>query len=170
MGSGASVTSEVAGAPVPIRRPFPIRAMKRRLVPAALVLFAGLLGCEAFTDPTPSNVSFEMRGDAGKQVRVIYSKQFVAGDTELGVTRVQVVASDTVLHTLPVDTLIDISVERRWFVQAESLPGDTLAVSVRIDVDNRNLLSESGGIFPDDPWHFAYAYNHRFARALDVEL
>lgn len=167
MGSGASVTSAVAGVPVPFRA---MKRMMRRLALAALVLFAGLLGCEAFTDPTPSNISFEMRGDAGKQVRVIYSKQFVAGATETGVTRVQVVAADTVLYTLPVDTLIDISVERRWFVQAESVQEDTLAVSVRIDVDNRNLLSESGGIFPGEPWHFVYAFNHQYTRALDVEL
>lgn len=158
------MASAVAGVPGPFR------AMKRRLALAALVLFAGLLGCEAFTDPTPSNISFRMRGDAGKQVRVIYSKQFVAGTTEFGVTRVRVVVSDTVLHELPVDTVIDISVERRWFVQAESAQGDTLAVSVQINVDDRSLLSESGGIFPGDPWHFAYAFNHRFARALDVEL
>lgn len=143
-----------------------------RLGLALIVLPAcgGVLGCEAFTDPTPTNISFEMRGDRGKQVRVIYSKQFVAGTTESGVTRVTVVASDTVVYDLPVDTVIDISVERRWFVQAESVHGDTLAVSVDVDVDRRNLLSESGGIFPGEPWHFVYAFNHNLTRALDVEL
>ncbi len=144
--------------------------MTRRPGFLVLVLFVALLACEVFTDPSPSNISFEMQGDAGGQVRVIYSKQFVAGATETGVTRVQVASSDTVVYTLPVDTVIDISIERRWFVQVESLMGDTLSVTVDVHVDDRNLLSETGGIFPGEPWHFVYAFNHRLTRALDVEL
>ena len=145
--------------------------MTRRIAAIALFLVPTWgVGCGAFTDPTPTNIFFEMKGDRGKQVRVIYSKTFVAGTTESGVTRVQVVASDTVVYELPVDTVIDISVERRWFVQAESLHGDTLAVTIDVDVDSRSLVSESGGIFPGEPWHFVYAFNHNLTRALDVEL
>ncbi len=147
--------------------------MKRpgcRLVTGFLAFGAVFGGCEAFRDPTPRNVIFEMRGETGKQVRLIYSKQFIAAITETGVTQVQVVRSDTVVHTLPFDTVIDISVERRWFAQAEPIGMDTLDVTVVVDVDNRNLVNESGGVFPEIPWRFAYAFNHRFSRSLDVEL
>ncbi len=137
---------------------------------ATTALAVASWACSAFKDPTPRNISLAMRGDAGKQVRLIYSKQFVVGITETGVTRVQVVRSDTVVHTLPFDTVIDISVERRWFGQAETIGGDTLVVRVLVNVDDRSLLDEMGGVFPDVPWRFAYSFNHRLSRSLDVEL
>jgi hypothetical protein len=138
---------------------------KRLLVALALVAFSG---CEIFEDPTPRNIFFEMRGEAGGQVRVIYSTQFVAGVNEFGTTRVQVVRSDTILHEIPFDRVIDISVDRRWFVQAESLGTDTLEVHVIVDVDDRNLVNESGGIFPGEPWHFVYSFNQFLTRDIDV--
>lgn len=139
--------------------------MKKLLVAIALVAISG---CGVFEDLTPRNIFFEMRGEAGQQVRAIYSTQFVAGVNEFGVTRVQVVRSDTILHEVPFTRAIDISVDRRWFVQAESLGSDTLEVHVIVDVDDRNLVNESGGIFPDDPWHFVYAFNEFLTRDIDV--
>ena len=139
--------------------------VKKLLVAAALV---GISGCEIFDDPTPRNIFFEMRGEAGQQVRVIYSTQFVAGVNEFGITRVQVVRSDTILHEVPFTRAIDISIDRRWFVQAESLGSDTLEVHVIVDVDDRNLVDESGAIFPDDPWHFVYSFNQFLTRDIDV--
>ncbi|MYK68791.1 MAG: hypothetical protein F4020_04310 [Gammaproteobacteria bacterium] len=132
------------------------------------VVLVAISGCEAFEDLTPRNIFFEMNGEAGQQVRVIYSTQFVAGVNDIGVTRVQVVRSDTILHEIPFSRAIDISVDRRWFVQAESLGSDTLEVHVIVDVDDRNLLNESGGIFPNDPWHFVYAFNQFLTRDIDV--
>ena len=139
--------------------------MKKLLLAVALVAIAG---CEIFDDPTPRNIFFEMSGEAGQQVRVIYSTQFVAGVNEFGITRVQVVRSDTILHEIPIERAIDISVDRRWFVQAESLGTDTLEVHVIVDVDDRNLVDESGGIFPNDPWHFVYSFNQLLTRDIDV--
>ena len=139
--------------------------VKKLFVAVALVAISG---CEAFEDLTPRNIFFEMNGEAGQQVRVIYSTQFVAGVNDIGVTRVQVVRSDTILHEIPFSRAIDISVDRRWFVQAESLGSDTLEVHVIVDVDDRNLLNESGGIFPNDPWHFVYAFNQLLTRDIDV--
>lgn len=133
----------------------------------AAALFA-ISGCGVFEDLTPRNIFFEMSGEADQQVRVIYSTQFVAGVNEFGVTRVQVVRSDTILHKVPFTRVIDISVDRRWFVQAESLGADTLEVHVVVDVDDRNLLNESGGIFPGDPWHFVYSFNQVLTRDIDV--
>lgn len=111
-----------------------------------------------------------MRGEAGQRVRAIYSTQFVAGLSEFGVTRVQVVRADTVVHQLPFQRTVDISIDRRWFVQAESLDGDTLSVNVIVNVDDRGLVDEAGGIFPGEPWHFVYSFNQLLTRDLDVEF
>ena len=139
--------------------------MKRLLAAVALVTIAA---CDIFDDPTPRNILFEMSGEAGQQVRIITSTQFVAGVNEFGVTRVQVVRSDTVLHDVPFTQATNIAVDRRWFVQAESLGSDTLEVHVIVDVDDRNLVNEAGGIFPNDPWHFVYAFNQFLTRDVDV--
>ena len=126
--------------------------------------------CEIFEEGWPSEIAFEMRGDAGLKALVIYAREFTAGVDELGVTQVQVFSSDTVLHTLPVDTVMSIAREQKWLVQVETLAGDTLDVSVVVDVDDRNLLSESGDIFPDMPWRFVYVFNQRVTRSVDVQF
>lgn len=150
---------------------------RRRSAPAAspftglsfLLAVVALGGCSAILDdPTPENIYFEMRGEAGDRVRAIYSTQFVAGLNEFGVTRVQVVRSDTIVHEIPFRRSMDISIDRRWFVQVESLDGDTLSVQVIVNVDDRGLVDESGGIFPDAPWHFVYSFNQLLTRDLDV--
>lgn len=154
-----------------------MRPWGRRPSPAAspllglpLLLAAVTLGgCSAILeDLTPENIHFEMRGEPGARVRAIYSTQFVAGLSEFGVTRVQVVRADTVVHQLPFQRAMDISIDRRWFVQAESVDGDTLSVQVIVNVDDRGLVDESGGIFPGEPWHFVYSFNQLLTRDLDV--
>ncbi len=143
-------------------------AFVRSPIRKLLVVLVAVSACVIFDDPTPRNIFFEMRGDADAQVRVVYSTQFVAGVNEAGVTRVQIVRADTLIHEIPFSRAIDISVDRRWFVQAEPLGPDPLDVRVIVDVDDRNLVNKSGGIFPDDPWHFAYIFNQPLTRDLDV--
>jgi len=134
---------------------------------AAAVLLAG--ACEIFEDGTPTQIFFGMESEeGGLQARVIYSKDFIAGVDEMGITHVQVFSSDTVLHTLPIDTVINIAAEQQWFVQAETLAGDTLAVNVVVDVDDRNLVSRFGGIFPDEPFLYVYVYNQVLTESVDV--
>jgi len=132
----------------------------------AAVLLAG--ACEIFEDGTPTQIFFEMEGEAGLRAKVIYSRDFVAGIDEMGVTHVQVFSSDTVLHTLPFDTTMNIAAEQQWFVQAETLAGDTLAVTVTVDVDDRNLVSRFGGIFPNEPFRYVYVYNQVLTDNVDV--
>ena len=149
------------------RRRFTPAASRLIRLPIVLTVVA-LGGCSVFDNPTPENIFFEMRGETGDRVRAIYSTQFVAGTNEFGVTRVQVVRSDTVVHEIPFVRQMDISVDRRWFVQAEPLGADTLSVQVIVNVDDRRLLDESGGIFPDEPWHFVYSFNQLLTRDIDV--
>ena len=145
-----------------------MRPFAGALVAAALFL-AG--ACEIFEDGTPTQIFFEMESEeGGLQARVIYSKNFIAGVDEMGITHVQVFSSDTVLHSLPVDTVIDIADEQQWFVQVETLAGDTLAVNVVVDVDDRNLVSRFGGIFPNEPWRYVYVFNQRLTEDVDVSF
>ena len=135
---------------------------------AVLALMAA--ACGILEEKWPKEISFEMRGGAGLRAQVIYATNFTAGVDELGVTHVQVFSSDTVFHTLPVDTVMSIARDQRWLVQVQTVAGDTLDVSVVVDVDDRNLVSESGGIFPDTPWRFVYVFNQRVTRSVDVRF
>ena len=143
-----------------------------RLIAGTLLaaLAVTVTSCGLLEEKWPRQVSFEMRGDAGLQAKVIYATDFTAGVGETGVTHVQVFSSDTVLHTLPIDTVMSIAREQRWLVQVETLAGDTLDVSVVVEVDGRDLLSESGGIFPDIPWRYVYVFNQRIPRSVDVNF
>jgi hypothetical protein len=130
-------------------------------------LIAVATGCEVFEDQTPEFINFRMDGPAGERVSVVYSKQFVAGVNEEGITRVEVFGSDTVAHVLPIDTIIDVRLEQRLFLQAFPTV-DTLRVDVTIDVDDRGLYDNNGLIFLVDPWKFLYQFNARFTD--DIEL
>ena len=145
--------------------------MKRKyiLAVALLTVFVGT-GCGAFEDPTPTDIFFELRGEAGTQVDVVYSTQFIAGVDEFAVTSVQIFQSDTVRHTLPVDTVINIAIDRQFFVMVLPPEEGALEVDVLIDVDDRNLISESGGIFAGTPWTFVYMFNRRLTRVVEVEI
>ena len=133
-------------------------------------VLASVTACEIFGDQAPENISFRMSGSDGQVVTVIYSQEFVAGVDELNVTQVEVFVSDTVMHVLPIDTIINISLERRFFVLVATAPTDTVVVDVRIDVDGRGLVNTSGGIFPDVPWRYVYQYNQLFTDVIEVIL
>ena len=144
--------------------------MKRFKTLFALLLLGStaLAACEVFEDQTPEFIRFVMDGPTGEPVNVIYATAFVAGVDEFGVTRVEVFESDTVFHTLPIDTVIDVRVDRRLFIQGEVAPADTLSVDVEIDVDGRSLFDGTGDLFPDLPWRFLYQFNSRFTDDIEV--
>lgn len=144
--------------------------MKRFKIFFGLLLLGStaLAACEVFEDQTPEFVNFVMDGPAGESVQIIYSSAFVAGVDEVGTTRVEVFESDTVMHTLPIDTVIDIRIPRRIFIMGEVAPTDTLFVDVIIDVDGRSLFDGSGDLFPDLPWRFLYQFNTRFTDDIEV--
>jgi len=136
---------------------------------ALLSVFFGT-GCGAFEDPTPTDIFFRLSGEAGTEVEVIFSTQFVAGVDEFGVTGVQVFSSDTVRATLPVDTVVNIAIDRQFFVMVLPPEEGVLNVDVIIDVDDRNLISETGGIFAGTPWNFVYMFNRQLTRIIEVEI
>ena len=134
---------------------------------AALVLAAA---CAAFEDWTPEEISFEMTGAEGLGARVVYSTEFSAGVDIGGVTSVLVYASDTVDHTLPIDTSMSIARDQQWLVLVEPAGGDTLEVDVSVSVDDRSLVVESGSILPETPWRYLYVFNQRITRDVEVRF
>ena len=134
---------------------------------AALVLATA---CVAFDDWTPEEISFEMTGSEGMGARVVYSTDFSAGVDIDGVTDVLVFTSDTVDHTLPIDTSMSIARDRQWLVLVEPAGGETLEVEVSVSVDDRSLVMESGSILPEIPWRYLYVFNQKITRDVDVRF
>jgi hypothetical protein len=154
--------------PEPLLAPRTMKTLKNFF---GLVLLMSLIaGCEVFQDLTPKEITVRMDGPVGQAISVVYSKEFIAGVDELDVTRVEIFVADTVLHTLPFDTIIDVRIERRLFLQAEVLAVDTLNVDVAITADGRTLFDRAGDLFPDIPWRFLYQFNHAFTDVIEVEL
>jgi len=126
-------------------------------------------GCEIFENQTPEFIAFRMSGEAGDQVTVVYSKAFVAAVNELGTTELRVFLADTVVHTLPIDTIIDVRIERQIFLRAYPLElSDTIPVSVNVEVNDRSIFDRSGDLLPDVPWHFLYQFNARPTQTIEI--
>lgn len=142
-----------------------------RLACIALALGIVTTGCEIFEDQTPQTISFRMIGTPGDSVTVIYSKQFVSATNEAGVTQIQMFGADTVRHALPIDTIIDVRLERQLFLSARpQIVGDTVNVSVDIFVNDRSIFDGAGNLRPDDPWLFLYRFNAPPTQAVEIVI
>lgn len=145
----------------------PLRYTFAALVMACVVA----AGCEIFEDQAPKLVSFRMEGAVGDSVTIIFSKEFLAGTSETGVTQVRLIGADTIRRRLPIDTIIDVRVERQLLVSASPrAPGDTVDVKVEIFVDGRNIFDDAGKIFPDNPWLFLYRFNAPPTRSVEIVI
>ncbi|MCE2454782.1 MAG: hypothetical protein J4G12_03035 [Gemmatimonadetes bacterium] len=131
-------------------------------------LTIGLWACDLWVEPKPEEVRFSLSGSDGKRAEVIYAIDFVSGQTETGGARVHVITPDTVIHTLPIDTVFDIQGANQWFVLVRPLEGDTLEVQATVAVDGRSVYSQAGGIFPQNPWAFVYLFNKLAAQVDEV--
>lgn len=127
-----------------------------------------IAGCEIFESQSPETVAFRMSGAAGEMVTIIYSKEFIAATDEAGTTHLEVFEADTVVHTLPIDTIIDVRTERQLFLRAEPLIEDAISVSVRIDVNDRSIFDSSGNIHSESPWLFLYRFNAPPTQSIEV--
>jgi hypothetical protein len=146
--------------------------MKKHLkLIVALGLFVTAGGCQVFEDQSPESVNFRLSGSSGTTVQAVYSTRFTAGVTEDGVTQVRIFSADTVLQTLPIDTTVSIVENQQFFV--EILPAaasDTLDVAVKVEIDGREVLENSGFIFPLNPWRYVYQFNQLLTQAVEVIL
>jgi len=137
-------------------------------VGVALVLLASVGACSVFEDQSPENLNFRLSGSDGMQVQAVYSTRFAAGTTEEGVTEVRIFSADTVLETLPIDTTISIVENQQFFVQILPGPTDTVDVAVRVEIDGRQVLDNTGFIFPLSPWRYVYQFNQLLTDVVEV--
>lgn len=143
-------------------------ANRMRWAVGAMVLQCVVAGACGFDDTTPTNVFFRMTGETGTEVQVVYSTRFNAGVNEANVTQVRLVRSDTLLQTLPVDTVVSVATDHRFFVEVLPLDADTLTVAVQLDVDDRRLYSNEGQVHQDEPFRYVYLFNHILSQQVDV--
>ena len=142
----------------------------KKITTAVIVwaLLTGVVACEGFRDLTPENVTVRMTGADGTQVRAIYSKNFRTGVDELDVTLINVFSADTVFSTLPLDTVINIAIERQFLVQIETLANDSIEVGVLIKVDDRDVVRKFGAIFPDVPFSYVFQFNFFVTPTIEI--
>lgn len=153
----------------------PVRAAgARRVRGAALaaVWAVGsiLLGACLVENSTPSLVHLRISGVAGTEIQLVVSREFVAGVDQLQVTQVQLFQADTILTSLPVDTVVSISTAHRFFAEATPVQPDTLDVTVRVDVDERRLYDRRGLVWQDVPFRFVYVFNQALTQTIDIVL
>ena len=135
---------------------FPRRLMLAVLAPLAMG------ACNFTTDTTPTLISLEVSGSEGETVKLIATSFFVAAEDEFGTIQVSILLSDTLVMTLPFDTVFNIEIDRQMFFQMSPAVEDELDVRVQIHVDDRTLLNDRGLIFLVSPWRFVYLFNRVF--------
>lgn len=140
------------------------------LVAAIALLSAALPGCGWFEDPTPELIRVRASGQAGTRVQVVLSTQFNAAVDEAGVTNLSIFLSDTLQRALPLDTMVNIAVERRFFVEIMPLDAESAHVEVRVEVDGRTQVAEGGTVARANPWRYAYLFNQRITRIIDTRF
>jgi hypothetical protein len=131
---------------------------------AALVLGA----CSLVEDPTPENILFRMNGEAGTEIQIVVSTDFVAGVDEFDVTHIQLFNADTITTVLPVDTVVSVAVPRRFFVEVIPAAPDTMQVHVEVDVDTRELYDRTGLVWQEVPFRFVYLFDQRVTQNINV--
>ena len=124
--------------------------------------------CSVFEDQSPENISLRMTGSTGLQVQAVYSTRFIAGLNDQGVTQVRIFSADTLLQTLPIDTVVNITENLQFFVEVLPTGVDTLDVAVDIRIDGREVLDRSGLILPDSPWRYVYQFNQLLTNEVEV--
>ncbi len=131
-------------------------AMRRGL--ACLCLLALAAGCDWFDDPSPEVIRVTIEGEAD-DFSVITSTNFVAAASEGGSTRLQVFDRDSLVTDLPIDRSWNIGDVGRFLMIAAPAGADTVAVRVRVLVDDRVVHDRRHSATPDAPVQFVYRFN-----------
>ena len=135
----------------------------------ALVAVLGVVsGCGLADDPSPNRARLTIEGDAGKQVRLIVSTEFVAAVNESGITRVVIIKSDTVQVTLPYQREYNIEAQGRFFAETARSAEDLASVHMQVFVDSRKQFDESGKLISGQPYRFIYTFNQPITREVVV--
>jgi hypothetical protein len=72
------------------------------------------------------------------------------------------------VRTLPVDTIVSIAIDRRFFAEIAPFDLDAAEYRVRVDVNERRLLDDSGEVLAADPFRYVYLFNSPTTRNIEV--
>jgi hypothetical protein len=135
-----------------------------------LLLFAlGLAaGCDWFNDPSPREARVVIDGAAGPTIVLIASSKFVAGVNDVGVTRVEIIQSDTIVTSLPFDRTFNIEGDYRFFIQAARLDADVGSFRMQVFVNEDRKFDEGGSLLEDAPYRFVFQFNQFLTDVIDV--
>jgi hypothetical protein len=125
-------------------------------------------GCALFEDPTPNEARVVIDGSTGATVRVVTSTEFVAGVNELRVTRVVILASDTVVATLPFQRSYDIGTNHQFFIEASRMNADVATFRMQVYVDEDKEFDQGGTLIVGAPFRFVYQFNKFLTDAIEV--
>jgi hypothetical protein len=137
---------------------------------AVVLVFASLLagGCDLVNDPTPEEARLVIQGAGDTPVRVIISTEFVAQVNQLGQTEVVIFAADTVITSLPYETVYEIREDQRFFAEAARLDADLESMQMQVFIDGRRQFDEGGRLLEDQPYRFVYTFNQAITREIVV--
>jgi hypothetical protein len=135
-----------------------------------LLLFAlGLAaGCDWFKDPSPREARVVIDGAAGPTIVLIASSKFVAGVNDVGVTRVEIIQSDTIVTSLPFDRTFNIEGDYRFFIQAARLDADVGSFRMQVFVNEDRKFDEGGSLVENAPYRFVFQFNQFLTDVIDV--
>jgi hypothetical protein len=142
--------------------------MRRTVFPLVLLVLGLSAGCDWFDDPSPQEARVVIDGDPGTTIVVIASSKFVAGVNDIGVTRVEIIESDTIVTSPPLDRTFSIRGDYRFFVQAARLDADVNSLRMQVFVDDDREFDESGPLLADGPFRFVFQFNQFLTDVIDV--
>lgn len=130
--------------------------MATTLVAAALLLQGG---CGFFDNPTPSEARLTVTGESGAEVRIVTSKKFVATQQTGDQVKAELLAADTLVRTLPFDTVYDIRGDLRFYARIDTV-GSTVpsGFRLRVALDEEVRYDQEGSLVAR-VFRFLYVFN-----------
>jgi hypothetical protein len=126
-----------------------------------IALLYGTAGCGLVQDPAPDSADVRIDGQAGDEVRLVISTEFLAGVDfgTIGDPTLEVIGADTLRVSLPFADSYDIRQDQRFLAQVLPL-ADTLgmdAVQLRGAIDGEERFNRTATPV-DSLLQFVYVY------------
>jgi hypothetical protein len=131
-------------------------------------LAASLAACGLLDPPVPEHARVVLTGPEGACVRLVTSSKFLAGITTEGITRIEVLASDTVMVTLPYESRHRIRADQRFLALAEAVEGQAETFRMQVFIDAARRYDETGTLSSASPFRFVYTFNLRVTDQMQI--
>ncbi len=145
--------------------------LTQRSVPRGLGLLGVLLlltaSCDWFDDPSPEVIRVVIEGEA-VALSLTTATEFFAATNEAGGRGYEVLNADTSTITLPLDRSWDIGSVGRFLMVVAPMEMDTVAMRLRVLVDDGVIYDQRHTAVAQNPVRFAYLFNQQVL--VDFEL